>query len=69
MKAYEQSLHLLRFSGRVVAVGIPEHDMSPIASANPSTMVSSPPRPPPRHPRRSRLGGHGPLSPTVRLRG
>lgn len=40
MKAYEQSLYMLRFSGRLMVVGIPDHDTSPIASATPNQLVS-----------------------------
>lgn len=37
--AYDESVNLLRFGGRVVCVGIPEGDMKPIASANAGVMV------------------------------
>jgi propanol-preferring alcohol dehydrogenase len=38
--AYASSLDLLRFQGRVVCVGIPEHEPVPIKSANPQLMVA-----------------------------
>ncbi|PVH99256.1 GroES-like protein [Periconia macrospinosa] len=38
--AYASSLDLLRFGGRVVCVGIPEHDPVPIKSALPGLMVA-----------------------------
>jgi propanol-preferring alcohol dehydrogenase len=38
--AYAGSVDLLRFGGRVVCVGIPEGDLVPIQSANPSVMVA-----------------------------
>lgn len=37
--AYDESVNLLRFGGRVVCIGIPEGDMKPIASANAGIMV------------------------------
>lgn len=37
--AYDESVNLLRFGGRVVCVGIPEGDMKPIASATAGVMV------------------------------
>jgi alcohol dehydrogenase, propanol-preferring len=38
--AYATSLDLLRFGGRVVCVGIPEHDPIPIKSALPGVIVA-----------------------------
>ncbi|KAJ4381131.1 hypothetical protein N0V86_003478 [Didymella sp. IMI 355093] len=38
--AYDESVNLLRFGGRVVCVGIPEGDMKPIGSANAGIMVA-----------------------------
>jgi len=38
--AYDESVNLLRFGGRVVCVGIPEGDMKPIASATAGVMVA-----------------------------
>jgi len=38
--AYDDSVNLLRFGGRVVCVGIPEGDMKPIGSANAGIMVA-----------------------------
>lgn len=38
-KAYELSVDLLRFGGRVVCVGLPEGDMQPIAKAFPNLMI------------------------------
>lgn len=38
--AYDESVNLLRFGGRVVCVGIPEGDMKPIGSANPGVLVA-----------------------------
>jgi len=38
--AYAGSVDLLRFGGRVVCVGIPEGDLVPIQSANPSVLVA-----------------------------
>lgn len=37
--AYAQALELLRFNGYVVCVGIPEHEMRPIAGAKPGVMI------------------------------
>ena len=37
--AYDESVNLLRFGGRVVCVGVPEGDMKPIASATAGIMV------------------------------
>ncbi|KAF1924716.1 GroES-like protein [Didymella exigua CBS 183.55] len=37
--AYDESVNLLRFGGRVVCVGIPEGDIQPIASASAGIMV------------------------------
>lgn len=39
MPAYDQGLRCLRFGGRLVAIGIPEGDMQPIASANAQTLI------------------------------
>lgn len=38
--AYAQALTLLRFNGYLVCVGIPEHEMRPIASAKPGIMIA-----------------------------
>jgi propanol-preferring alcohol dehydrogenase len=38
--AYGESANLLRFGGRVVCVGIPEGDVVPMKSANPSLLVA-----------------------------
>ncbi|KAG9205230.1 hypothetical protein B5807_04936 [Epicoccum nigrum] len=38
--AYDESVNLLRFGGRVVCVGIPEGDMKPIGSANAGILVA-----------------------------
>lgn len=38
--AYDESVNLLRFGGRVVCVGIPEGDMKPIANANAGILVA-----------------------------
>ena len=38
--AYDVSVDLLRFGGRVVCVGIPEGDMKPIGSANAGILVA-----------------------------
>lgn len=38
--AYDESVNLLRFGGRVVCVGIPEGDMKPIGSANAGVIVA-----------------------------
>lgn len=37
--AYAQAISLLRFNGYLVCVGIPEHEMSPIAGAKPGIMI------------------------------
>ncbi|KAF9698210.1 hypothetical protein EKO04_003496 [Ascochyta lentis] len=37
--AYDESVNLLRFGGRVVCIGIPEGDMKPIGSATAGIMV------------------------------
>ena len=40
-KAYAQALSLLRFGGSLVCVGMPEHDMVPIAGSFPAIMVTN----------------------------
>ncbi len=38
--AYDESINLLRFGGRLVCVGMPEGDVKPIASASPGLLVA-----------------------------
>jgi propanol-preferring alcohol dehydrogenase len=38
--AYAQALTLLKFGGTLVCVGIPEGELKPIATANPTVMVT-----------------------------
>jgi propanol-preferring alcohol dehydrogenase len=38
--AYDESVNLLRFGGRVVCVGIPDGDIKPIDSANAEILVA-----------------------------